>query len=210
MNKTKKNIILSAIRLFNENGVNNVLNQEIADATGISLSNYNYHFKGRESLINTIGEYMRGVLEERLSENKILTEEGLVLKVAKIFIEFEAEFRFFYLETHNILQSYPSLRTGMIEETQKVIQMITNLNYMAIGMGYLRLEPPDAAGLYNHLAVQLWINNHYWFAQEYIRGLTDTQSLQKGLEASYYLMYPYLTEKGKEVYKEYMDVHIEN
>ena len=152
---------------------------------------------------------MRDELEQRISESSILTDEGLVLKIAKIFIEFEAEFRFFYLETHNILQSYPALRKGMIEETQKVIQMITNLNYMAIGMGYLNPEPIETPGLYDHLAVQMWINNHYWFAQENIRGLKDAQSVYKGLEASYYIMYPYLTSKGKEVYKSYIDSNVQ-
>ena len=44
MNKTKKKIILAAIKLYNKFGFANVLNQDIAKSASISLSNFNYHF----------------------------------------------------------------------------------------------------------------------------------------------------------------------
>ena len=43
MNKTKKKIILSAIELYNENGLVNVLNQEIANKLFLSLPTIKSH-----------------------------------------------------------------------------------------------------------------------------------------------------------------------
>ncbi len=41
MNKTKQRIILRAINLYNKRGFTNVLNQDVAKESEISLSNFN-------------------------------------------------------------------------------------------------------------------------------------------------------------------------
>ena len=204
MNKTKKNIILAAIRLFNEKGLGNVLNQDIANEAGISLSNFNYHFKTKKLLVFEVCNHMRLILEERISNNKIITQEALGLEISKIFFEFQEEFKFFYLDTHNILQTYPALQEEMQKQINEAIQIIKNLNYMAVGMGYLNPEPEDFPGLYDRLAEQVWVNNHFWFAQKNVRGL-EGSTVKQGLESSYWIAFPYLTELGKKAYRQFIE-----
>ena len=39
----------------------------------------------------------------------------------------------------------------------KSIQILKNLNYMAIGIGHMKPEPAGMPGLYDHLAHQIWV-----------------------------------------------------
>jgi len=202
MNKTKKKIIVAAVSLFNENGMNNIRNQDIAAAAGISLSNFNYHFKTKQDLVHAVFAYMVEVLKEQVYGNKVLIQEGQGLEITKAYFKFEKNFRFFYLDTHNILQTYPELKEGFQKQIKEAILIIKNLNYIAIGKGLMMPEP--IPGLYDQLAEQIWVNNHFWFAQIQIRG-EEKATVRKGMETCYTILYPYLTEKGRHNYKEYLE-----
>lgn len=204
MNKTKTKIILAAIKLYNKFGFANVLNQDIAKSASISLSNFNYHFSTKQELVFSVCEYMVIDLKRRMSETSVLINKGrMALDIPKIYLEFEYDFKFFYLDTYNILQSYPVLKEEMYKQINESMQIIKNLNYLSIGMGYFKPEPEDFPGLYDKLVEQIWVNSHFWFAQNIIRG-SKNDSIVEGLENSYALIFPHLTEKGKMRYKEYM------
>ncbi len=196
-------IILSAVELFNQVGLANARNQDIADHAGISLSNFNYHFKTKKDLVFGVIDYMKEVLEEKVYGNRLLIQEGQGLEIAKSYFEFEEKFQFFYLDTNNIIQTYPELKEGLQTQIQESLQMIKNLNYMAVGKGLMKPEPAEMPGLYDQLAQQIWINNHFWFAQMKIRGI-EGSVVVKGLEAGFAVVYPYLTEKGITSYQEFI------
>lgn len=204
MNKTKKKIILASITLFNASGVSNVRNQDIAEEAGISLSNFNYHFKTKQELVYAVFDYMEEVIQEDVYGNKVLIRQGQGLDITKAYFEFEEDFRFVYLDTYNIMQTYPKLKERIQQQIEEAIQIIKNLNYMAIGMGFMKPEPKDMPGLYNSFAEQLWINNHFWFAQREVRGIKGNTVL-KGLEACFAVSYPYLTEKGVMAYRTFIE-----
>ncbi len=200
MNKTKKKTILAAVSLFNECGLTNVRNQDIAKAADISLSNFNCHFKTKQDLVFAVFEYMNELLQEKVYGNMLLIQEGQGLEITKSYFEFEETFRFFYLDSYNILNTYPELNTGVRQRIKEAIQIIKNLHYLAIGMDYMKPEPADMPGLYDYLARQIWINNHFWFAQATIRD-TEGNRILKGLEACFAISYPYLTKKGAGMYR---------
>ena len=204
MNKTKKKIILAAIKLYNKFGFANVLNQDIAKSASISLSNFNYHFATKQELVFSVCEYMVIDLKRRMSETSVLINKGrMALDIPKIYLEFEYDFKFFYLDTYNILQSNPVLKEEMYKQINESMEIIKNLNYLSIGMGYFKPEPEDFPGIYDKLVEQIWVHSHFWFAQNIIRG-SKNDSIVEGLENSYALIFPHLTEKGKMRYKEYM------
>ena len=199
-----KKIILAAIKLYNKFGFANVLNQDIAKSASISLSNFNYHFSTKQELVFSVCEYMVIDLKRRMSETSVLINKGrMALDIPKIYLEFEYDFKFFYLDTYNILQSNPVLKEEMYKQINESMQIIKNLNYLSIGMGYFKPEPEDFPGIYDKLVEQMWVNSHFWFAQNIIRG-SKNDSIVEGLENSYALIFPHLTEKGKMRYKEYM------
>lgn len=204
MNKTKKKIILAAIECFNQEGINNVRNVDIAKNAGMSLSNFNYHFKAKQDLVYEVFNYLKTVLHEKVYGNNVLINKRQGLDICRLYFEFEQDFRFFYLDTYNILQAYPELKKGMEQQVEEAIQIIKNLNYLAIGAQMMHPEPPDFPGLYDNLARQTWINNHFWFAQMMIRGKKGDVVLQ-GIESNYAILYPYLTEMGRKSYLAYID-----
>ncbi len=206
MNKTKKKIIIAAIKQFNEHGLSNVRNQDIAKESGISLSNFNYHFKTKQDLVLEVCDYMITVLQERVYGNKVLmSSKGQGLEITKSYFEFEEEFKFFYLDTYNILQSYPELQEVFQARLNEAILIIKNLNFLAVGKGAMIPEPADMPGLYERLAEQIWINNHFWFCQMHIRGKTHEDTVLEGMEANFSILYPYLTEKGRHGHRSYIE-----
>tara|TARA_B100000767_G_scaffold121000_1_gene115387 strand:- start:6999 stop:7184 length:186 start_codon:yes stop_codon:yes gene_type:complete len=56
---------------------------------------------------------MQFILNKRFSENKLLINDPIILEISRIYLEFEKEFKFFYMDTHNILQTDPVLKTEM-------------------------------------------------------------------------------------------------
>ncbi len=204
MKKTKKKIILSAIELFNKVGLANARNQDIAENAGISLSNFNYHFKTKKDLVFEVINFMKEVLEEDVYGNRLLIQEGQGLEIAKSYYEFEEKFQFFYLDTNNIIQTYPELKKDLQDQINESLQMIKNLNYMSIGKGLMKPEPQEKPGLYDQLAQQIWSNNHFWFAHMKIREI-EGSIVVKGLEANFGIVYPYLTEKGIASYQSFIE-----
>lgn len=203
LNRTKKKIILKAIEIYNDVGVFNALNQDIAKASEISLSNFNYHFPKKENLVFAVCGYMQHVLNERITKNQLLSHDAIILELTKIYLQFENEFRFFYMDTHNIITTYTPLKEGMESRILEDIQMIKNLNYIAIGKGYMKPEPEAFRGLYEQLANQIWISSHFWYAQSHIRKQTN-DIISDGLKQCFASVYPYLTPLGIEKYTLYL------
>ena len=74
---------------------------------------------------------------------------------------------------------------------------------MAVGKGNMIPEPEGMPGLYDELAEQIWTNNHFLFAQMNIRGI-EADSVVKGLKSVFAILYPYLTQKGRETYQSFI------
>ncbi len=203
MNKTKKKIINAAVSLFNEVGIVHARNQDIAKKAGISLSNFNYHFNTKKELVIAIFDLMTTVLNDKVYGNKVLTREDQGLSITKSYFEFQQEFCFFYLDTPNILKTFPELNEKVQTQIQESYQIIKNLHYLSIGMGHMKPEPTEFPGLYDQLARHIMIHNHFWFAHSQIKGETENL-IQKGLESLFSLSYPYLTEQGVEAYKNFI------
>ena len=204
LNKTKKKIILRSIDLFNKDGVFNVLNQEIAKASGISLSNFNYHFPTKRDLILSVCGYMRYILNKRLNENKLLINDSIPLEVVRIYLEFENEFKFFYLDTHNILKSYKDLNKEIAFQIHEAVQIIKNMIYVSVGKGYIVHGPGIIENTYDELSNQIWMTCHFWYVQSHFR-CEKENIINKGLKACHGLMAPYLTSKGIEKYQEFLN-----
>ena len=203
MNKRKKIILDAAVSLFNEVGIVNAKNQDIAKKAGVSLSNFNYHFGTKKELVFAVFDLMTLVLNEKVYGEKMLARESQGLSITKSYLEFQQEFCFFYLDTPNILTSYPELNEKVQNQIDESFHVIKNLNYLSVGMGHMKPEPKEFPGLYDQLVRHIMIHNHFWFAHSQIRGEKENL-IKKGLESLFSLTYPYLTEKGIKEYKQFI------
>ena len=203
MNKTKKKILNTAVILYNESGIANVRNQDIAERAGMSLSNFNYHFGAKKDLIVAVFDLMFETLQKNVYGNSILVKEGQGLTITKSYFEFQERFCFFYLDTPNILKMFPDLNEKVQKQIEESYQIIKNLNYLAIGMGMMKPEPEDNPGSYDQLMRHIWIHNHFWFANSRIINSEDNL-VKKGIESLFNLCYPYLTKEGVLSYKQFI------
>ncbi len=204
LNTTKKKILLVSIVLYNEKGLFNVLNQEIAVASEISLSNFNYHFPTKKDLVLSVCGYMSHILNKRIEENNLLINDSIPLEIVRIYLEFEKEFKFFYLDTHNILKSYEMLRKEMEFQIHKAVQLIKNIIYVSVGKGDLIHGPGIVENTYKELSNQIWMTCHFWYAQSHFRN-EKKNIVANGVRSCYGLLAPYLTSKGVKKYKEFLN-----
>ncbi|NNJ88601.1 MAG: TetR family transcriptional regulator [Eudoraea sp.] len=204
ISKTKKKIIDAAVDLFNEFGIARVRNQDIAKNSGISLSNFNYHYATTKDLIKATFDYMTEELVKDVYGNKTLIMEGEGLAITESFFVFQERFCFFFLDTPNIMKSYPVVSTKMKIQVEEAFKMIKGVNYLSIGMGFMKPEPKEFPGLYDELAAHLWKNTHFWISYARIRDV-EGDIVVKGMESHFSLIYPYLTEKGIHANKHYLE-----
>ena len=52
----------------------------------------------------------------------------------------------------------------------------------------MKPEPSDMSGLYEYLAEQIWISNHFWFAQKYFVVSKTTQLFSEYLDSANYII----------------------
>ena len=115
-NKKKERLIISAKKLFYENGVNNTTLANIAYLADIPLGNVYYYFKSKESIVLSVIEYKREEIRNQFKDiNKI--------ESAKERLKY-----FVYLETkgHSNIIKYGDTIGSLSQELCKKDDTISN------------------------------------------------------------------------------------
>lgn len=197
--QTKYLIIQSAINLFNKYGIKNVRVQDIASEAGISPGNLTYHFRTKKDLMPSIRRYMIKMLDTMSFGDRVF-EDGLEgMKVVKAYLVYLEKFRFFYLDTLEIIREYPEIKETHQQQIKIEIQSILNLINYVQRKDYLR--PEAFEGQFNSLADQIWMTLHFWLLNREIRGEVGS-GVEEGLLAVANLFYPHCTPFGREKYEE--------
>lgn len=108
---TAQRILESARKLFNERGIMHVRLQHIADETRISVGNLAYHFRNKEAIVQALYAHIHDSQQHVLS---LLRQVPLFVQVHELLARHwgvQLAFRFFYLDTLDILRLYPAIRT---------------------------------------------------------------------------------------------------
>ncbi|OJJ19227.1 hypothetical protein BKI52_20665 [marine bacterium AO1-C] len=200
MKESKKKIILTAIELFNQNGVGNVRVHDIAKAAQISPGNLTYHFPTKKALMEAVYIYMKSRLEEfnlKSDQSDIVID---ALKKTRDYLNFQVKFRFFYRDTLEIIKLYPDIRQAYRKRIQNVIDFNRKLIQMAVQQGYMQAESHQ--GQYDMLARNAWALLNSWLIEQEIMGT----NILEGVKASLELHYPYFTKKGQGFYDKMIEV----
>lgn len=197
--QTKHLIIQSAIKLFNKHGIKNVRVQDIAAEAGISPGNLTYHFRTKKDLMPSIRRYMMKTLDTVSFGNRVF-EDGLEgMKVVKAYLFYLEEFRFFYLDTLEIMRAYPAIKETHQQQIKVEIKSILNLIQYVQSKDYLK--PEAFEGQYEYLANQIWMTLQFWLLNREIKGEKGS-GIEEGLIAIANLFYPHCTSYGHEKYEE--------
>jgi len=193
LNKTKKRILETTIRLFNRDGFANVSLPQIADIVDISLGNLTYHFKKKEDLIENIYALFQEELAIITKDYKQLSNLGEMDAQLRDFYEFQQRFQFFYLDLLEIERAYPAIAAKHQKHIEGQINgLAKSFNHNAI-LG--NLVEYERSIIYQHLGRQFWLSTVFWSMQLAVRGKKGT--VDEMTQAAWLLVLPHTTEKGR-------------
>ncbi len=160
--QTKNNILQKAIELFNESGTASVSLNSLAESSGISAGNLQYHYKSKKEII-------RAILEEMFKQFDVIYEQikepftlDTLRQIMRINFDLVWKYRFFYREFAALLRNDKTLanRFRAIQE-QRVAEQEMLIKRLA-GSGGVRgdLDPEE---LHNVVLIG-WVLVHTWLS----------------------------------------------
>lgn len=196
--KLKEKIVIKAVDLFNERGIASTSPNQIAAALDISTGNLTYHYKTKATLIKKAYEKMH---EESLD---FINLEGYrtlndFREIMKRFRDFMDRYRFFFQDLFFILQNYPEV--GKLYEESNLIRLRLGRELFDYYIETGRCIPESQGINYDFLIHNVWMVGAFWNLQSKV--YTPGALFDPGMdlvEMTWYMLLPYLTEKGKEEY----------
>jgi AcrR family transcriptional regulator len=122
--KTKEKIIQSALRLYNKKGLYNVSSRDICRDLDISPGNFSYHYPSIQRLCTDLFSRLIQALE---SSNQVNDDWNLqhYLDRRLAVMKIQYQYRFFYLNLHDIIQKFDGIKDFYIlhhqEECSRII-----------------------------------------------------------------------------------------
>lgn len=196
--KLKEKILHKAVELFNERGISSTSPNQIAAALEISSGNLTYHYKTKASLVREIYEKMDADSQDFIRLEGYLTLDDF-RKIMSTFRDFMKRYSFFFQDLFFILQNYPEV--GKLYEETNLIRLKQGRSLFEYYIETGRMIPESGGINYDFLTHNVWMVGAFWNFQSKI--FSSGQIFKKSMdlvEMSWYMILPYLTEKGKEEY----------
>ena len=196
--KLKEKILHKAVELFNERGISSTSPNQIAAALEISSGNLTYHYKTKASLVREIYEKMDADSQDFIKLEGYLTLNDF-RKIMGTFRDFMKRYSFFFQDLFFILQNYPEV--GKLYEETNLIRLKQGRSLFEYYIETGRMIPERGGINYDFLTHNVWMVGAFWNFQSKI--FSSGQVFEKSMnlvEMSWYMILPYLTEKGKEEY----------
>jgi AcrR family transcriptional regulator len=152
MNKTKRTIFESAIKILSQNGYNSATMDSIASDAGVAKGTLYYHFKSKEEIFKYIIKEGMQILKERIENNTEGQQDSLSkLKIlCKIQLELVHEQREFFIVLMSQLWGQDSRQAELREAIKKYIDYMELYINMAIDENVIKVGDPS------HLAYTLF------------------------------------------------------
>lgn len=199
MSKTKHKILQTSLLLFNERGLAKVTLRTIASEMGISQGNLNYHFKKREDIIEAIYFELVEKIDAKIS-GLLNTYSGLelVFTLAKDVGLVFFEYRFFMLDFVQIIREHK-----VIKEHYRILLKIREAQFIEIFRNLIHeglIRKEELPNEYQNLYKRIQIISDFWFTSAEITSSINLQELNKSYQMIIQSIYPYLTQKGREIF----------
>ncbi|MFK7772260.1 MAG: TetR/AcrR family transcriptional regulator [Saprospiraceae bacterium] len=201
MSTTKKKILDASRKLFNQQGLSAVSQRTIAAHLKISPGNLTYHFKKRNEIIE--GLYFE--LVEKIDHAFLNVEmgEGLIVGLYQLThqsMQNLFEYRFMMLDFIQVMREFPTIKKHYLKLITQREEQMKMFIQMLIQAGLLRKE--EIENEYQNLIRRMMILSDFWLASaEISHEKMNKKQIEKYLEITSQVIYPYLTVKGKREYR---------
>lgn len=186
---TKKLIIQTAIRHFNERSYGEVSMFEISKQLALSQGNLAYHFKNKERLLASIAGQMWKELDAKKEQTLMYPSFKNLTEQSRHLYTIQQKYSFIFLDNH--LLKHPLLQAKFQEVTEEFVKNTQTVIAFGIQMGNVKRE--TISGTYNQLAFTVWMVCFYWLPQQLTLANKEQVLADNTLWS---LILPCLTDKG--------------
>ena len=198
MNATKQKILKVSLELFNTYGVSNVSLRSIADASGISVGNLQYHFKKREALVEA--HYFN--LVKKIDAIDFLDNSSLLksfFNSAITLISILFDYQFFLLDFTTIARGNAKIKAHYAEVSKRREALFLELVQLFIAEDIFRV--PVLHNEYLNVFKRIEVLSNFWFSSILIQKETlDKTSISTYSVLVSQSLHPYLTKQGRQQY----------
>lgn len=198
--RLKEKILFKAVELFNEQGISSTSPNQIAEALGISSGNLTYHFRTKAMLIQEVYEKMHIDSQDFIKLEGYLTLDDF-RKIMTNFQGFMRKYKFFFQDLFFILHNYPEV--GKLYEKTNLTRLKQGRALFEYYIETGRMIPESEGINYDYLIHNVWMVAAFWNLQTKI--FASGRLFEKPMdlvEMTWYMILPYLTQKGKEEYEQ--------
>jgi len=172
---TRRRILETAIRLFNEKGTKAVTTNHIAAAMGISPGNLYYHFRSREDIIRSIPDMMDECgfeATKRIESEATPMSLETLERTFRVIQEINWRFRFFKREMPALIMNDPMLKKRFKKSHDAILFMMKDSIHRSSVAGFLKRMDDGEMDL---LAHELWLVILFWLNYLEISGMKVTK-----------------------------------
>lgn len=201
MKNTREKILDASLILFNEKGMVNVSLRQIAQELEISQGNLNYHFKLKEDIVaalyfQLVNEMDNQMKSMNVSENELESLYKSSIKTIKKMYDY----RFILIDFIHLMNENSKIKThyaGLMKVRNQQFQMIFQSLIKAKILRTAEFEN-EYLRLYKRMNIigDSWINVYSTF--------DSSNSVNYYCDLLFEMIYPYLTDKGKRDYWDFM------
>ena len=204
---TKDKIKKTAIELFNTHETLSVTTNHIAKEAGISPGNLYYHYKNKEEILIEIYQDMSEIFEKYDSFTQVSHSDNPLKELSTMFElygELFWKYRFLMRDATVLMAIYPKLKTMFLERQNKRIEQIESLLNYLLEKNIIKNIPSNEISLQAKLH---WFISTYWQTFISTGSKISKNSIKEAKDIIFKLLiYPFLTTKGKEMWKEIEDI----
>lgn len=197
--KTREKILLQALDLFNQKGVDQVSVLEISQTMGISYGNLTYHFNKKDDLVQALYVQMQHELDAAINHLvQRIFEETYYLKLVNELLQVTWKYRFLYLSINSLMNQYPFIREGEKSYSATRNKILNRGKKYLIDEGYLK---PESDSHYELLIRNLNMILYAWIVDaELFHDGEVAAKIEDYATLFYGIALTNVTEKGRTLY----------
>jgi AcrR family transcriptional regulator len=198
---TQLRILQTALELFNEHGTAAISANKIAERSGISKGNLQYHFPTKREIIfavfqQAIQEMDAGWYRDHLAPS---LEHMAAMYVRQL--QLILKYRFFYREMADLLRQDPALRKRFADNRERRMRDLEKFMMALQSRGLMRF-PPDPRRLRAIIDVT-WIVNENWLNyMDYHDREVTVEAMLEGYSEILEVLRPYLCADLQQITQE--------
>lgn len=199
----RQRILESALRLFNEQGLEQVSVRDICKDLAISPGNFSYHFPDKSLLVSELYTRLTQEIGQAIMEMPMdRAAVYIFLDTHRRIFFIQQRYRFFYLNLFEILAHYPTVRAQYEAQYRREKQMACELFPFYIAQGVF--APTVDHATYTRIVDVGMILNNFWLVDSQLNAFADDKAmLIHYMQLCCGRLEPYLSPEARVDYEQY-------